>query len=82
MSQKPGSRITLRQLLWHGMMGTALGILCAGMLLVSRLPELQPFLDDLSSALARLLFLLAIGLSFGLCATLTGAMFLVNEQSS
>ena len=71
---------TWRQLLWHWMMGTALGILCAGVLLTSHAPELQPLFAGPADAFLRLMFLVLIGASFGMCATVTGALFLASEK--
>jgi hypothetical protein len=69
------------QLAWHWMMGTALGVLCGGLRLVTALPESQLLIDDPASSLSRLVFLISIGLAFGIGATLTGAMFLRSEKS-
>lgn len=77
-SSKP--RFTFRQLLWHCMMGMTLGILCAGLLLYTRIPELLP-LDQPGAMVSRFGYLLAVGIPFGICATLTGALFTVSDQS-
>jgi hypothetical protein len=69
------------QLLWHGAMGMTLGILCAGILLVAHVPVTTHVVDQPISMLARFIFLVTVGLSFGIGAALTGAMFLAGEQS-
>lgn len=69
------------QLAWHWMMGMTLGILCGGFLLVANTPELHHLIGRLGSSLARLEFLISVGISFGASATLTGVMFLLQEKS-
>jgi hypothetical protein len=71
MTSPPRRFSLLHQLLWHWMMGMTLGILCAGLLLFTNAPGLA---DHLTSLSARLIFLLSVGFSFGVGATLTGAM--------
>jgi hypothetical protein len=58
-------------------MGTTLGVLCAGLLLISDAPDL---IDHPASLLARFVFLVSVGLSFGLGASMTGAMFHTNDD--
>ena len=70
----------LSQLLWHGAMGMVLGILCAGILLVAHAPEVTHVVGWPISVLARFIFLVSVGLSFGLGAMLTGAMFMVSGE--
>ena len=60
------------RLLRHWMMGTVLGILCAGLLLM-----MSPKVSD---PLVRVGLLMLFGLAFGLGATLTGAIFLASED--
>jgi hypothetical protein len=67
----------LYQLLWHGAMGMVLGILCAGILLVAHATHVVGWPI---SVLARFIFLVSVGLSFGLGAMLTGAMFMVSGE--
>ena len=71
-------RPSYQKLLWHCLMGTALGVLCAGLLL--DVPG--SVAETLSAAPASkiLRFLLSTGLLFGLGATLTGAMFLYHDR--
>jgi hypothetical protein len=79
--RKPSTKkLSVRHLLWHLMMGTALGVLCAGLLLFSSLPELAPLVGPAGS-FDRFEFLLGGGLFFGIGAMLTGVMFLVSEES-
>lgn len=73
-------RQSLRQLLWHWMMGTMLGIVCAGLLLNADITALAS-LDNPASFLGRLVFLGSVGIAFGLGAVLTGAMLLAFEES-
>jgi hypothetical protein len=70
-----------RQLLWHAMMGTALGILCGGLRLATSAPYAQLLIDAPASSFSRLEYLVELGLAFGILATLTGAFFLKIEQS-
>jgi hypothetical protein len=70
----------LHQLLWHGAMGMVLGILCAGILLVAHAPEVTLVVGQPTSVLARFIFLVSVGLSCGLGAALTGAMFMVSGE--
>jgi uncharacterized membrane protein YeiB len=69
------------QLLWHGLMGTALGVLCAGLLLQVPSSAADSLLGAPATSFATLRFLLCFALLFGLGATLTGAMFLSHDQS-
>jgi hypothetical protein len=73
--------VFLRRLLWHGMMGATLGVVCAGALLFSGSSALA-LLDGASDPSVRLDVLLTVGLAFGMAATLTGAMFLVGEEKA
>ncbi len=70
----------MRQLLGHSMMGMALGILCAGLLLAGHVTDIAQLVNTQQQPwLARLVFLVSVGFSFGLGATLTGALFLSCE---
>ena len=67
--------------MWHGMMGTTLGVVCAGALLFSGSSALA-LLDGAGDPSVRLDFLITVGLAFGIGSTLTGAMFLVGEEKA
>ncbi len=79
MRKPPTQHLFLRRLLWHWMMGTTIGIIFAGALLVSRVPALEPF-DGAGDVAGSVVFLIAVGLFFGIGALLTGAVFLVGEE--
>jgi len=68
-----------RKLLSHGMMGITLGVIFAGLLLHSGALQADGFVDAHVGVLARLAILLTIACVFGIGATLTGALFLVDE---
>jgi hypothetical protein len=55
-------------------MGMALGVLCAGLLLVAHAPEITYVISQPNSVLARFTLLVSVGLSFGIGAALTGAI--------
>jgi hypothetical protein len=81
--REPGTRpAVLLQLACHWLMGMALGVLCAGLLLITKAPEVVSLVGASASAHARLIFLVSVGISFGFSATLTGAIFLLNEDPS
>jgi len=61
-------------------MGMVLGILCAGILLVAHTPEVIHVVGQPISVLARFIFLVSVGLSFGLGAALTGAIHVNKEK--
>lgn len=63
-------------------MGMALGVLCGGLRLVTSDPSSKLLADDPALSLSRLGFLIAMGMAFGLGATLTGAIFLKKESAS
>jgi len=67
-------------MLLHWMTGTVLGVLCAGLLLVMHSYQAAAGDGWPASPLARLLFLIAFGGSFGLGSVLTGAMFSAFER--
>lgn len=71
----------LRALAWHWLMGMALGVLCGGLRLMTSVPDLRLLAEDPALSLSRLGFLIAMGLVFGLGATLTGAIFLKREAA-
>lgn len=80
--RKPRKYLSLlRDALLHWMMGTALGILCAGLLLVTHTLTANDGLDWPSSALARFQFLLCFGVSFGVGATAMGVLFALYERA-
>jgi len=72
-------KLPFSKLLWHGMMGMTLGVIFAGLLLRSGALQADGFVDAHVGALARLGILLTIACVFGIGATLTGALFLVDE---
>ena len=75
----PQAYAFVRQLLWHCLMGIALGVFCGGLLLQigASHPEALMRADTIA---ARLWFLLTIAFFFGVGATLTGATFLANDN--
>ena len=79
MHKPPEQYLFLRRLVWHGMMGMALGIVFAGVLLFSHVSTLA-LLDNAGDLSSRLIFLVAVGLFFGIGALLTGAVFLVSDE--
>jgi hypothetical protein len=81
MSWPTKNPISLQRLLWHAMMGIALGVICGGLLLISDGPEVQSIPGSLGSLTSRLVFLIFFGFWFGLGATMTGALFLANEET-
>ncbi|HEY1364492.1 MAG TPA: hypothetical protein VGF60_19775 [Xanthobacteraceae bacterium] len=68
-----------RDLLLQWLMGMALGVLCAGMLLQTRRIDVTALIQVRQAWLATLIFLTSIGASFGLGATLTGAALMVAK---
>jgi hypothetical protein len=84
MLQKPktsAKRLSVSHLLWHWMMGSTLGLLCAGYLLVAQVNEFQ-ILFGSPASMCRLIYLAAAGLFVGIGATLTGALFLVTDDAN
>jgi hypothetical protein len=73
--------VPYRQIFTDWMMGSVLGVLCAGLLLATHIPEAIPASDWPSSSFARLAFLIAFGISFGLGAAMTGVMFFAYEKT-
>jgi hypothetical protein len=69
-----------RQLLWHCLMGMTLGVICAGLLL--QIGGTNELIGSANTLAARLQFLLGVAFFFGVGATLTGVVFLINERSS
>jgi hypothetical protein len=74
-------RPSFQQLLWHGLMGTALGVLCAGLLLHVPSAAGASLIGGPETSFKTLRFLLSFAFLFGLGATLTGAMFLGHDKS-
>ncbi len=74
-------RPSFRQLLWHCLMGTALGVLCAGLLLQVPSAAGDSLIGGPGTSFKTLRFLLSFAFLFGLGATLTGAMFLNHDKS-
>jgi membrane-associated PAP2 superfamily phosphatase len=70
-----------RALAWHWLMGMALGVLCGGLRLMTSAPYSRLLAEDPALSLSRLGFLVAMGMVFGLGATLTGAIFLRRESA-
>jgi len=73
-------KLPFRKLLWHGMMGITLGVIFAGLLLCSGALQADGFVDGHVGLLARLGILLTVAFVFGIGATLTGVLFLVDEN--
>ena len=80
--QKPtrSNRLPFRQLLWHCLMGVALGVLCGGLLLQIGASHPDALLHSGDTMVARLRLLLTVAFLFGVGATLTGATFMANEK--
>ena len=74
------NRPSFRQLLWHCLMGIALGVLCGGLLLQIGASHPDALLHGGDTMVARLRLLLTVAFLFGAGATLTGATFLANEK--
>jgi hypothetical protein len=74
-------RPPLRQLFWHCLMGVALGVLCAGLLLQVPSSAGDNLIVGPAISFKTLRFLLSFAFLFGLGATLTGAMFLSHDKS-
>jgi hypothetical protein len=72
---------SFRKLLWHWMMGITLGLVFAGLLLHSGALQAKGLVDGPLSRAMTLRILLTVAFVFGVGATLTGAMFIVNEKS-
>jgi cytochrome bd-type quinol oxidase subunit 2 len=80
MSKRPSILPLIKQLTWHCLMGVALGVLCAGLLLQIGAAHPDALIHGSDTILARLRFLLTVAFFFGLAATLTGATFMANEK--
>jgi hypothetical protein len=81
MSKRRPSVLTLiKQLTWHCLMGTALGVLCGGLLLQIGASHPDALIHGADTMLARLRFLLTVAFVFGASATLTGATLAANEK--
>ena len=81
MSKPPSSIIVLaKQLLWHCLIGAALGVLCAGLLLNISGSHSDALIHGSDTMFVRLRFLLTVAFFFGVASTLTGAILLVNEK--
>lgn len=81
--QKPSqsNRPPFRQLLWHCLMGIALGVLCGGLLLqIGGAAHPDALLHGGDTMIARLRLLLTVAFLFGVGATITGATFIANEK--
>ncbi len=79
--QRRAPRPSFQQLLWHCLMGIALGVLCAGLLLHVPTAEGASLIAGPETSYKTLRFLLSFAFLFGLGATLTGAMFLSHDKS-
>lgn len=62
-------------------MGSVLGVLCAGLMRAAHIPDAVAASDWPSSPFARLTFLIAFGISFGLGSAATGVMFVAYEKT-
>lgn len=74
-------RPSFQQLLWHCLMGIALGVLCAGLMLHVPTSGGNSLIAGPETSYKTLRFLLSFAFLFGLGATLTGAMFLSHDKS-
>jgi hypothetical protein len=72
---------SFQQLLWHGLMGITLGVICAGLLLHVPSANASDLISAPASSLKTLRFLLSFAFIFGIGATLTGAVFLNHDKS-
>jgi hypothetical protein len=82
MPNPPSSKIVFtKQLLWHCLIGVALGVLCGGLLLNIGSAHPDAFIHGPDTMMARLHFLLTVAFFFGAGSTLTGTVFLVNEKA-
>jgi hypothetical protein len=63
-------------------MGITLGVICVGLLLQIAGSHPEKLIEGPDTLFARLRFLLEVTFFFGVGATLTGALFLMNEKSS
>jgi hypothetical protein len=84
MKKQPSSLGSLlRQLLWHCLMGTTLGVICGGLLLQIGASQPDALIHGADTIASRLRLLLTVAFIFAVGATLTGASFLAheNEQS-
>jgi len=77
MSNSPEPKPTFHNLLWHGMIGTTLRVVFAGLLLHSGALQAVSLVDAPVGLSARLGILLVVACVFGVGATLTGALFLL-----
>jgi hypothetical protein len=81
MPKPPSMLVFTKQLLWHCLIGVALGVLCGGLLLNIGSAHFDAFIHGPDTMIARLRFLLTVALFFGAGSTLTGTVFLVNEKA-
>jgi uncharacterized membrane protein YedE/YeeE len=80
MLQPPPCQLPkIRQLLCDWIMGVTVGVLFGGMLLITHVVDAHLLVDVPQPWLARLVFLILAGFSFGLGAVLTGTLFLLHE---
>lgn len=70
----------VRRILFHSMMGTVLGIICGGLILMTRFGGSE-LTDWPQTVLAKVAFLLTFGISFGVGATMTGTILLMFERA-
>jgi hypothetical protein len=73
-------RPSIHKLAWHCMMGITLGLLFAGLLLHSGELQAKGLVDGPLSRIVALRFMLTAAFVFGIAATLTDGMFLVNDK--
>jgi hypothetical protein len=81
MPNRPQPQSSPTKLVWHCMMGITLGLLFAGLLLHSGELQAKGLVEGPLTRMVALRFLLTAAFLFGIGATLTGAMFLVNDKS-
>jgi hypothetical protein len=81
MKKQPSSLGSLlRQLLWHCLMGTTLGVICGGLLLQIGASQPDALIHGADTIASRLRLLLTVAFIFAVGATLTGASFLAHEN--
>jgi|HubBroStandDraft_5_1064220.scaffolds.fasta_scaffold700407_2 hypothetical protein len=78
MPQPRAHTVTPRDVIHHWMIGSALGVICAGVLLVTGSLQAN-HVEVPEPGLETIRFLLSIGFVFGFGSALTGVMFLATE---
>jgi hypothetical protein len=83
MSKRTRSRryFLIQHLVGHAMMGSVLGLIGAGLLLLIHASAIQSLFAGLPFWLSKILFLLCAGAYVGIGAAATGAILLLAEES-